>query len=71
MQRNKRTFTQLVDEYIREKRATGYGFEKGTQVLRRIVCLQNEIDHDLPMLSRELANCWAEKTASRRIPSIA
>lgn len=63
MQRNESTFTRLVDEYIKEKRATGYGFEKGTQVLRRIVFLQNEVDHDLTILSTELANRWAEKTA--------
>jgi integrase/recombinase XerD len=63
MKKNEKTFTHIVDGYIKEKRGIGYNFEKGAQTLRRIIHLQNAIDHDLPFLSEELANRWIEKTA--------
>ena len=63
MKKNEKTFTHIVDEYIKEKRAIGYNFEKGAQTLLRIIHLQNDIDHDLPILSEEFANRWIEKTA--------
>ena len=63
MKKNEKTFTHIVDDYIKEKRAIGYNFEKGAQTLRRIIHLQNVIDHDLPILSEELANRWIEKRA--------
>jgi len=63
MQRHEKTFTAVVNDYIKEKRATGYGFEKAAQVLQRIIGLQNDVDHGLPLLSAELVNRWAEKSA--------
>jgi integrase len=63
MKKNEKTFTQIVDDYIKEKRAIGYNFEKATQALRRIIHLQNDIDHDFPILSEELVNRWIEKTS--------
>ena len=63
MKRNEKSFTHIVNDYIKEKRAIGYNFEKGAQTLRRIIHLQNGIDHDLPILSEELSNRWIEKTA--------
>ncbi len=63
MKKNEKTFTHIVNDYIKEKRAVGYSFEKGAQTLRRIIHLQNEIDHDLPVLSEELTNRWTGKTA--------
>ena len=63
MKKNEKTFAHIVDDYIKEKRAIGYNFEKGAQALRRIIHLQNDIDHDLPILSEELANSWIKKTA--------
>ncbi|MEW5815611.1 MAG: tyrosine-type recombinase/integrase [Spirochaetota bacterium] len=63
MKQNEKTFVNIVNDYIKEKRAIGYGFEKTSQVLRRIVLLQNDIDHGLPLLSVEVVNSWAEKTA--------
>lgn len=63
MERNEKTFVTIVNDYIKEKRALGYGFEKASQVLRRIVLLQNEIDHGLPLISAEVVHRWAEKTA--------
>lgn len=58
----KKTFAQIVDDYILEKRAIGYRFDKGSQTLRRIVDIQREIDHGAPRLSRELVERWIEKT---------
>jgi len=52
-----------VNDYVKEKRAVGYKFEKGAQTLRRIIHLQNDIDRGFPILSEELANQWIEKTA--------
>lgn len=63
MKKNEKTFTLIVDDYIKEKWAIGYNFEKRAQTLRRIIDLQNAIDHDLPFLSEELVNSWIEKTA--------
>jgi len=63
MKKNKKTFTHIVNDYIKEKWAIGHSFEKATQVLQRIIHLQNSIDYGLPILSEELANCWIEKTA--------
>ena len=63
MKNNEKTFTHIVDDYIKEKRAIGYNFEKGAQTLRRIIHLQNDVDHDFPILSEELADRWTEKTA--------
>jgi integrase len=63
MKKNEETFTRIVDDYIKEKRAIGYNFEKAARVLRRIILLQNDIDHDFPVLSEEVANRWIEKTA--------
>ena len=62
MQRHEKMFTHVVNEYIEEKRATGYGFEKAAQVLRRIIGLQNDVDHGLPLLSAQLVGRWAQKT---------
>ncbi len=63
MKKNEKTFTSIVNDYIKEKRAIGHSFEKAAQVLQRIIHLQNGIDHGLPILSEELANRWIEKTA--------
>jgi len=56
------TFAKIVDEYVQEKRATGYRFDKGSRMLHRIVDIQEEIDHGAPRLSRELVERWIEKT---------
>jgi len=57
-----KTFARIVGDYVQEKRATGYRFDKGAQMLRRIVDIQEEIDHGTPRLSRELVERWIEKT---------
>jgi integrase len=62
MKKNEKTFTDIVEDYIKEKRTIGYNFEKAAHVLRRIIRLQNDIDHDFPILSEEVANRWIEKT---------
>lgn len=62
MKTRKETFAQIVDDYVQEKRATGYRFDKGSRMLRRIVDIQEEIDHGAPRLSRELVELWVEKT---------
>lgn len=62
MKPHKETFAQIVDDYVQEKRAIGYRFDKGSQTLCRIVDLQSEIDHGAPRLSRELIERWIEKT---------
>jgi len=63
MKKNEKTFTHIVNDYITEKRAIGYNFEKAAHTLRRIINLQNDIDQGLPILSEELVNQWIEKTA--------
>jgi len=63
MKKNEKMFTNIVNDHIKEKRAIGHSFEKATQVLQRIIHLQNSIDHGLPILSEKLANRWIEKTA--------
>lgn len=63
MKINETTFTHIVSEHIKEKQAIGYNFEKAAQTLRRIIYLQNDIDHNFPILSEELVNRWIEKTA--------
>ena len=77
MKPRKETFAQIVDDYVQEKRAIGYRFDKGSQTLRRIVDIQREIDHGAPRLSRELIERWIEKTPwenetnrSRRISAL-
>lgn len=62
MKPRKETFAQIVDDYVHEKRAIGYHFDKGSQMIRRIVNIQEEIDHGAPRLSRELVDRWIEKT---------
>ncbi len=62
MKPRKETFAQIVDDYVHEKRAIGYHFDKGSHTLRRIVNIQEEIDHGAPRLSRELVEQWIEKT---------
>lgn len=56
-----KTFANIVDDYVEEKRAVGYGFQKAAQILRRIVHHQNEVDHGLPLLSVDLLSRWSEK----------
>jgi len=63
MKKNEKTFTHIVNDYIQEKRAIGYKFEKGAETLRRIIHLHDEIDHGFPILSEALVNRWIEKTA--------
>jgi integrase/recombinase XerD len=63
MEQNEKRFTNIVNDYIEEKRATGYDFTAASKILRRIVPLQNDIDHGRPLLSVQLVNLWAEKTA--------
>ena len=62
MEPREETFAQIVGDYVQEKRATGYRFDKGSQMLRRIVDIQEEIDHGTPRLSRELVERWIAKT---------
>lgn len=62
MEPRKKTFAKIVGDYVQEKRATGYRFDKGSQVLRRIVDIQEETDHGAPRLSRELVERWIAKT---------
>jgi len=62
MKPRKETFAQIVGDYVQEKRATGYHFDKGSRMLHRIVDIQEEIDHGNPRLSRELVERWIEKT---------
>jgi len=62
MQPREPTFAQVVDDYIQEKQATGYVFDKGAQILRRIIDVQREIDHGIARLSGELVERWVEKT---------
>ena len=63
MEQREKTFAQIVGDYVQEKRAIGYHFGKASRTLRRIVDIQEEIDHDTPRLSRELVERWIEKTA--------
>jgi integrase/recombinase XerD len=63
MSKNEKTFTNIVNDYIKERRAIGHKFEKAAQVLQRIILLQYSVDYNLPILSEELANRWTEKTA--------
>jgi len=62
MQRGKATFAELVRDYIDERRATGCRFTKATQILRRIVSLQDQTDSGVSRLSAELLARWVEKT---------
>ena len=57
------TFELVVQEHIQEKRAMGCRFNKEAQVLKRIVTLQDSIDHGRPCLSQELADQWTRKTS--------
>ena len=58
----KKTFTQIVGDYVQEKQAIGYHFGKASRTLRRIVDIQEGIDHGTPRLSRKLVDWWIEKT---------
>ena len=62
MSPREKTFPEIVDDYIREKQATGSRFDKAARVLARITDIQNEIDHGLPRLSASLLQRWAGKT---------
>lgn len=62
MEPREETFAQIVGDYVQEKRATGYRFDKGSRTLRRIIDIQEEIDQGAPRLSRELVERWIEKT---------
>jgi integrase/recombinase XerD len=62
MHRSRTTFTELVGDYIEEKRATGSDFTKAARTLRRIVSLQKQTDGGAPRLSIELLSRWIEKT---------
>jgi len=55
-------FQQILDAYIVEKRSLGFKFDKGAQVLRRVVALQMQLDQGAPLLSRETVETWIEKT---------
>lgn len=55
-------FTEVVVDYIEEKRATGCNFAKEAQILRRIVNLQKETDGGAPCLSAQLLSRWIKKT---------
>lgn len=62
MDSNEKTFADIVEDYVKEKLATGCRFDKGILMLRRIVALQREIDHGIPRLSMEVVDRWTEKT---------
>lgn len=62
MKPRKEIFAQIVDDYVQEKRAIGYRFDKGSQMLLRIVDIQKKIDNGIPRLSRKLVERWIEKT---------
>lgn len=56
------TFQQVVNSYILEKRSMGYKYYKETQVLRRIVALQVQIDQGNSVLSKKTVSAWIEKS---------
>lgn len=60
---NERTFPLVVAEYIGEKKAMGIKFDKATMTLKRICILQQKTDKGEPVLSKELFDCWAQKTS--------
>jgi integrase len=62
MEPNEKAFLQIVNDYVQEKRATGFNFDKESRMLRRIVDIQEETDHGIPRLSAGLANRWVERT---------
>lgn len=62
MKPREETFAQIVDDYVQERRATGYCFNRGSRMLRQIVDMQEQIDHGIPRLSQELVERWIEKT---------
>ena len=57
-----KSFQQVVDDYIMEKRSLGFKFDKDAQMLRRVVALQVQLDKNTPFLSRETVETWIKKT---------
>jgi integrase/recombinase XerD len=62
MEPGRKTFAEVVSDYIDEKRATGCDFTKAERTLRRIVALQKLTDGGEHSLSPELLSRWLEKT---------
>lgn len=60
---SEKAFPAIVAQYIEEKRAMGFKFEKSAQILRTICLLQEETDMGRPILSKELFVRWAQQTS--------
>ncbi|MBR0577461.1 tyrosine-type recombinase/integrase [Proteiniclasticum sp. BAD-10] len=58
-----KTLQDLVADYIAEKRALGYKYDKPGLTLNRFAKLAEQKDYTQPQLCRELVEMWCEKTA--------
>jgi integrase len=61
MNRNE-PFRKTISDFIYEKRAVGYKYDKNEQILKRIAKLHEKMGYTESMLPKELVVKWAEKT---------
>ena len=55
-------FRRTINDFISEKRAVGFKYDKNEQVLKRVADLHEKMGNTESVLSKELALKWAEKT---------
>ena len=55
-----KTFSQIVDDYLKERSALGFKDVDYRQRMKRIVKLQAQIDYGRPILSEKTLERWAE-----------
>lgn len=57
------TLQDIAVDFIAEKRAIGYKFDKAEQILNRLIKRAEQNGYIQPQLSREVVEFWCEKTA--------
>ncbi len=54
-------FREIVDSYIAEKKAVGYNFEKGSQQLKKLVSLYEQMGYTQTVLPKDVVLAYTEK----------
>lgn len=60
---NSRPFQEMVANFIAEKRAVGYNYQKNEKILLRVALLHEQMGYHEPLLTKDLVLTWTKKTS--------
>lgn len=60
---NSQPFREMIADFIAEKRAVGYKYQKNEKTLLRVALLHEQMGYHEPLLTKDLVLTWTEKTS--------